>query len=193
MKRQNNKKGNLKKKRKYNDVENDNYYEDEQNESENTLSQNNKQTFMEVKSANLLKGESKQNIISDEAFEFASEVAKKTHLEAKPQQNEINNNKTFLCDDWMKIFKGCQVLANCEDQEICVLDITIRLGNANNEIIHFGISFSKENDYFEYEPISIPMQLDKDDELLQEGLEIPKEDLPKLLKKMLSYKVNKNE
>ena len=39
---------------------------------------------MEVKSANLLKGESKQNIISDEAFEFASEVAKKTHLEAKP-------------------------------------------------------------------------------------------------------------
>ena len=37
------------------------------------------------------------------------------------------------------------------------------------------------------------MQLDKDDELLQEGLEIPKEDLPKLLKKMLSYKVNKNE
>ena len=193
MKRQNNKKGNLKKKRKYNDVENDNYYEDEQNESENTLTKNNKQTFMEVKSANLLKGESKQNIISDEAFEFASEVAKKTHLEAKPQQNEINNSKTFLCDDWMKIFKGCQVLANCEDQEICVLDITIRLGNANNEIIHFGISFSKENDYFEYEPISIPMQLDKDDELLQEGLEIPKEDLPKLLKKMLSYKVNKNE
>ena len=193
MKRQNNKKGNLKKKRKYNDVENDNYYEDEQNESENTLTKNNKQTFMEVKSANLLKGESKQNIISDEAFEFASEVAKNTHLEAKPQQNEINNNKTFLCDDWMKIFKGCQVLANCEDQEICVLDITIRLGNANNEIIHFGISFSKENDYFEYEPISIPMQLDKDDELLQEGLEIPKEDLPKLLKKMLSYKVNKNE
>ena len=96
MKRQNNKKGNLKKKRKYNDVENDNYYEDEQNESENTLTKNNKQTFMEVKSANLLKGESKQNIISDEAFEFASEVAKKTHLEAKPQQNEINNNKTFL-------------------------------------------------------------------------------------------------
>ena len=37
MKRQNNKKGNLKKKRKYNDVENDNYYEDEQNESENIL------------------------------------------------------------------------------------------------------------------------------------------------------------
>ena len=62
MKRQNNKKGNLKKKRKYNDVENDNYYEDEQNESENTLTKNNKQTFMEVKSANLLKGKASKTL-----------------------------------------------------------------------------------------------------------------------------------
>ena len=70
----------------------------------------------------------------------------------------------------------------------CVLDIRIKIGNVNNEIIHFVISFLKENDYFDYEPITIPIKFDKDDEILKEGLEIPKEDLPKLIDKMLSYK-----
>lgn len=199
MKRQNKQKANLKKKRKYNDLENDNFYEDDNNEltQENTLTKNIKKTIIEVQSANLLNAQSKHKIVSDEAFEFASEVAKKSHLEAKPQQviqpNVIINNKTFLGDDWMKMFKGCQVLSNCEDKEKCILDITINLGNANNEIIHFAISFIKENDFFDYEPITIPIQFDKDDEVLKEGLEIPKEDLPKLIEKMLSYKVNKDE
>ena len=187
MKRQNNKKGNLKKKRKYNDLENDNFYEEEHNESneENSLAKKIKKTFFEVQSANILNAESKHKIVSDEAFEFANQVAKKSHLEAKPQQNDA---KEFLGDEWMKMFKGCQVISNCEDTKKCVLDIRIKIGNVNNEIIHFVISFLKENDYFDYEPITIPIKFDKDDEILKEGLEIPKEDLPKLIDKMLSYK-----
>ena len=186
MKRQN-KKGNLKKKRKYNDLENDNFYDDDKNESE-TLT---KKSIREIQSAKLLNSQNKKTIISDEAFAFASEVAKKSHLEVKPQHNE--NNKTFLGDDWMKMFKGCQVLSNCEDKELCVLDIRIKLDNINNEVIHFTISFNKENDFYEYEPIALPNKLKKDDEILKEELEIPKEDLSKLIEKMLSYKVNKNE
>ena len=149
MKRQNNKKGNLKKKRKYNDLENDNFYEDDHNESneENSLAKKIKRTFFEVQSANILNAESKHKIVSDEAFEFANEVAKKSHLEVKPQQS--GNAKEFLGDEWMKMFKGCQVTSNCEDKSKCVLDIRIRLGNVNNEIIHFVISFLKENDFFD--------------------------------------------
>ena len=109
MKRQN-KKGNLKKKRKYNDLENDNFYDDDKKESESLT----KKSIREVQSADLLNAQRNQTIISDEAFSFASEVAKKSHLEVKPQQNE--NNKSFLGDDWMKMFKGCQVLSNCEDK-----------------------------------------------------------------------------
>ena len=55
MKRQNNKKGNLKKKRKYNDLENDNFYEDEHNESneENSLAKKIKKTFFIYKLDNM--------------------------------------------------------------------------------------------------------------------------------------------
>ena len=54
MKRQNNKKGNLKKKRKYNDLENDNFYEDEHNESnEESLAKKIKKTFFIYKLDNM--------------------------------------------------------------------------------------------------------------------------------------------
>lgn len=196
--RDNNKqKPKFKKKRKYHDYQKFDDLEGSLGDnSEITTDNNDEEKNILLKVKNKLRkfqnnSPTKEKIVSDEQINFVNEIAKKTNIIQSCEQFEIiSHNKFFSPNfffEFISSFNDFEVQIDKNKQDDFSLIIKINLNEHLN--FQFKLKFKSSDDYMEYQPIEINKKyLDEDSEILCENLEIPKEDLIKLINKFISIK-----
>lgn len=112
-------------------------------------------------------------------------------IQNKPSINNIINNKTNEEDIlyYFGCLNGCEYKIIDNNTQIFKVQITI---NKNEEVIVFTLNFNKTDDEYkdivEFIPIKNTFKLKGEDSIFYDELEIPKEDIGKIFKRLLIYK-----
>ena len=101
--------------------------------------------------------------------------------------NSKNDHLEIL--HYLGLLNSCifKIVENNED----LISLEIVMEKSQNEMLKFLINFykhSEEKDYVEYIPILTTFKFEGDDIIFYEELEIHKEDLGKMIKRLLNYK-----
>lgn len=100
-----------------------------------------------------------------------------------------NKNSSEDFCDYLSLFTGCKFKVINDSIETYKLEVQL---NKQNEEMLFHLEFKKQEDtdYVDYIPIKVDFELKDAAAVLLEELEIHKDDLPKLLNRLLIYKFN---
>ena len=196
--RDNNKqKPKLKKKRKYHDYQKFDDLEGSLADNSEITIDNDEEKNILLKIKNKLRkfqnnSHTKEKIVSDEQINFVNEIAKKeTNIIQSCEQFEIISNNKFFSPNFFFEF-----ITSFNDFEVQIdknrlddFSLIIKINLNENLNFQFKLKFNSSDDYMEYQPLEINKKyLDEDSEILCENLEIPKEDLIKLINKFISIK-----
>ena len=128
-----------------------------------------------------------QNILTDTELSFVNTVAKKNDFQVSEEQNfcfpsKFRNRDQNMVFSAINILKGCDVSIQ-RNEEMKTVTADIQIGPH----VHFVVSSSDNEDFIEYAPIKVDVNLTPEDCILLTELEIPKEDLEFLITRFMSY------
>jgi hypothetical protein len=153
--------------------------------------------------------ENNTGILSNDQIHFVKEVVNANLEKEKPNTEEIiskshyvavsainfsidsKNTKIFSQQNLLEIMgwvSSCKY--DIKEDSVSLFSLEILIDKNEGEMIKFLLNFAKKKtiEFVEYVPINITLKLQGEDEMFYDELEIHKEDLGKMMKRLLNYK-----